>query len=50
MIIEGFLGGTIGTKISNKLSLKGVDKVYIILVVIVIFISMYNFIGCLEKM
>lgn len=45
MLAGGLLGGTIGPMISKKLSLKGVDKVYTTLVIVVICISLYNFVG-----
>lgn len=49
MLAGGLLGGTIGPMISKKLSLKGVDKVYTTLVVVVIIISLYNFVGYIGK-
>ncbi|MEG1001862.1 sulfite exporter TauE/SafE family protein [Clostridium sp.] len=49
MLAGGLLGGTIGPMISKKLSLKGVDKVYTTLVVVVIVISLYNFMGYVGK-
>ncbi|MGG7325599.1 TSUP family transporter [Clostridium baratii] len=49
MIAGGLLGGTIGPMISKKLSLKGVDKVYTTLVIVVIVISIYNFVGYVGK-
>ncbi|MDQ0151201.1 sulfite exporter TauE/SafE family protein [Eubacterium multiforme] len=49
MLAGGLLGGTIGPMISKKLSLKGVDKVYTTLVVVVIAISIYNFVGYVGK-
>ncbi|WP_194189865.1 sulfite exporter TauE/SafE family protein [Clostridium chrysemydis] len=49
MLAGGILGGTIGPMISKKLSLKGVDKVYTTLVIVVILISLYNFVGYVGK-
>ncbi|MGL4737534.1 MAG: sulfite exporter TauE/SafE family protein [Cellulosilyticaceae bacterium] len=42
MIAGGILGGTAGPMISKKLSLKGVDKIYLVMVVGIILISIYN--------
>lgn len=42
MIAGGVLGGTLGPAVSKKLSLKGLDKLYITVIIIIIAISMYN--------
>ncbi|MGL6114084.1 sulfite exporter TauE/SafE family protein [Cetobacterium sp. SF1] len=42
MVAGGVLGGTVGPMISKKLSLKGVDKIYLCMVVGIIAISIYN--------
>lgn len=42
MIAGGIIGGTVGPMISKKLSLKGVDKIYLAMVVGIILISIYN--------
>ena len=42
MIAGGIIGGTVGPVISKKLSLKGVDKIYLAMVVGIILISIYN--------
>lgn len=42
MLAGGIIGGTVGPIISKKLSLKGVDKIYIAMVIGIIFISIYN--------
>ncbi|MGL5677008.1 MAG: sulfite exporter TauE/SafE family protein [Cellulosilyticaceae bacterium] len=42
MIAGGLVGGTVGPMISKKLSLKGVDKIYIGMVIAIILISVYN--------
>lgn len=42
MVAGGVLGGTVGPIISKKLSLKGVDKIYLCMVVGIILISVYN--------
>lgn len=42
MVIGGVIGGTIGPIISKKLSLKGVDKIYLCMVVGIIIICIYN--------
>lgn len=42
MIAGGVIGGTVGPIVSKKLSLKGVDKIYLAMVVGIILISIYN--------
>lgn len=42
MIAGGLVGGTVGPIVSKKLSLKGVDKIYICMVIGIILISLYN--------
>ncbi|MGL4687686.1 MAG: sulfite exporter TauE/SafE family protein [Fusobacteriaceae bacterium] len=42
MVSGGIIGGTVGPMISKKLSLKGVDKIYLCMVVGIILISVYN--------
>lgn len=42
MVAGGLVGGTVGPIISKRLSLKGVDKIYICMVVGIILISIYN--------
>lgn len=42
MVTGGLIGGTVGPMISKKLSLKGVDKIYLCMVVGIILISIYN--------
>lgn len=42
MVAGGVIGGTVGPIISKKLSLKGVDKIYLCMVVGIILISIYN--------
>lgn len=42
MIAGGIVGGTVGPMVSKKLSLKGVDKIYLVMVVGIILISIYN--------
>ncbi|MGL4362040.1 MAG: sulfite exporter TauE/SafE family protein [Cellulosilyticaceae bacterium] len=42
MVAGGIVGGTVGPMISKKLSLKGVDKIYLGMVVGIILISIYN--------
>ena len=42
MVAGGIIGGTVGPMISKKLSLKGVDKIYLCMVVGIILISVYN--------
>ncbi|MGL4946423.1 MAG: sulfite exporter TauE/SafE family protein, partial [Cetobacterium sp.] len=42
MVAGGIVGGTVGPIISKKLSLKGVDKIYLCMVVGIILISIYN--------
>ena len=42
MVAGGIIGGTVGPMISKKLSLKGVDKIYLCMVVVIILISIYN--------
>lgn len=42
MIAGGIVGGTVGPIVSKKLSLKGVDKIYIGMVIAIICISVYN--------
>jgi len=42
MIAGGILGGLIGSNINKKISVKNVDKLFIILMIIIVFINFYN--------
>lgn len=43
MIIGGIAGGFLGSTISKKLSNKGVDKIFSVVLVIILMICIYNF-------
>ena len=42
MIIGGVLGGTIGSRINKKISEKGVDRLFIFLMAVIVVINIYN--------
>ncbi|MBC2850117.1 sulfite exporter TauE/SafE family protein [Cetobacterium sp. 8H] len=42
MVAGGLLGGIVGPMVSKRLSLKGVDKIYLCMIVGIILISIYN--------
>ena len=42
MIVGGILGGTIGSRIIKKISEKGVDKLFIFLMAVIVLINIYN--------
>ena len=42
MIAGGILGGTIGSKINKKISERGVDKLFIFLMGVIVLINIYN--------
>ena len=42
MIVGGILGGTIGSRINKKISEKGVDKLFIFLMAVIVLINIYN--------
>lgn len=42
MIIGGISGALIGSKVSQKLSVKGVDKLFLVVLGVIILISIYN--------
>ena len=42
MIAGGILGGFIGSFVNKKISTKNVDKLFILLMVIIVFINFYN--------
>ncbi len=50
MIGGGILGGFVGSSLSKKLSIKGIDKVYIVIVMIIVLISIYNGVGYMNLM
>lgn len=42
MIAGGILGGLIGSRVNKKISVENVDKLFIFLMVIIVFINFYN--------
>ena len=42
MIAGGILGGTIGSRINKKISERGVDKLFIFLMGVIVLINIYN--------
>ncbi len=42
MIAGGILGGTIGSKVNKKISDRGVDKLFIFLMAVIVLINVYN--------
>ena len=42
MVVGGILGGTLGSKVNKKIDDDGVNKLFIALMIVIIFINIYN--------
>ena len=42
MVIGGILGGTLGSKVNKKIDEEGVNKLFIMLMIVIIGINIYN--------
>ena len=42
MIIGGILGGTLGSKVNKKIDENGVNKLFIVLMIVIVGINIYN--------
>ena len=42
MVIGGILGGTLGSRVNKKIDEEGVNKLFIMLMLVIVFINIYN--------
>ena len=42
VVVDGILGGTLGSKVNKKIDDDGVNKLFIALMIVIIFINIYN--------